>query len=201
LRIPRVYETLILRYDTLNDVQYSWKQPFNIGHLYNVTLFAVEEGVYNGGIYDGEPFLKLKVGWSRYYHPTGDPAKPFQRRRRALQVFTKAPEVIEAVKSLGLQRGDLLNLKIVNPKKVPGGYEFPYGGVTSAWVRADLFGLNGAPSLALVGHRDIAPAAVFDNESAEDPGVSASDGPISDAIPINSSVLFDRPESGEEIAA
>jgi hypothetical protein len=134
-------------------------------------VFNVKEGAYQGGPHEGEPFLNIQLGWAFFYRKDG------QRCRVPLQVFVRAPQYIEQVLGMDLRRGDRVNMYVSRPRVI-SGREFDDGHTTVDFATAELFSLDGKAGVQVIGHTEIAEAAVFDNTVAEDSNTSASDEPL-----------------------
>jgi hypothetical protein len=186
-RIPQTFQTFIKRTATIAGLEGSWSQPYSLATLGNVTVFSVKEGEYQSGPRKGQSFLNLQLGWGAFYNK-----EKGKFVRRPIEVFERTPQGIEYILNLGIERGDRVNVRLTRPRVVNGGYEYPdRKGVTVDWATADLFTLNGVPNIEVIGHVDIAPAAVFTTELAEDEHVSAADEGQK-PTPIDASAEFNR---------
>ena len=171
-RLPRIKQVTFQRAQTINGLPGTWSDTYPVAPLSNATVFNVKEGTFQGGPHKGEPFLNIQIGWSFFYREDG------KRCRRPLQLFVRAPQYIEQVLDMELRRGDRINA-YVSRVRVIDGREFEDGHSTVAFASAELFSLDGKAGVQVVGHSEIAEAAVFDNTLAEDPNTSASDEPLS----------------------
>ena len=132
-KLPRTVTGFETQATVIGPVAYN--RPLDFSPITNAVVFSVVVGSLKD---THDPFLNIKIGYAG---------------RHRLQVMVQEPDAVEYLTSVvNLQRGDKINVSVVNTHIVPASQELG----TVAFAAANLLITNSQVALRKTGHIELA---------------------------------------------